>query len=147
MKALVIDAETWSENANANLQLLKRDVGRVVNNSSGYEKTMWERIEIELEEVDIESLGFDHPLCSGVLDVKSEPFTKMPGSFCDIFKKPFEKYKLDHNNMIMDTCREIIHNEESKINLDEDLNDIIFGEWLDSSERLQEMTRQILESL
>ena len=147
IKALVIDAETWSEDANANLQLLKRDVGRVVNNSSGYEKTMWERIETELEEVDIESLGFDHPLCSGVLDVKSEPFTKMPGSFCDIFKKPFEKYKLDHNNMIMDTCREIIHNEESKINLDEDLNDVEFGEWLDSSERLQEMTRQILESL
>ncbi|CAI2185467.1 18624_t:CDS:1, partial [Funneliformis geosporum] len=83
---------------------------------------MWERIEIELEEVDIESLGFDHPLCSGVLDVKSEPFTKIPGSFCDIFKEPFEKYKLDYNNMIMDTYREIIYNEELKINLDKDLN-------------------------
>ncbi|CAI2196612.1 10519_t:CDS:1, partial [Funneliformis geosporum] len=61
------------------------------------------RIETELEEVDIESLGFDHPICSGVLDVKSESFIKMSGSFCDIFKKPFEKYKLDHNNMIIDT--------------------------------------------
>ncbi|CAI2183818.1 16227_t:CDS:2, partial [Funneliformis geosporum] len=38
------------------------------SNYSGYEKTMWERIETELEEVDIESLGFDHPICSGVLD-------------------------------------------------------------------------------
>ena len=27
MKALVIDAETWPEDASANLQLLKRDVG------------------------------------------------------------------------------------------------------------------------
>ena len=71
----------------------------------------------------------------------------MSGSFCDIFKEPFEKYKLDHNDMIMDTCREIIHNEESKINLNEDLSNVEFGKWLDSSERLQEMARRILESL
>jgi hypothetical protein len=147
MKALVIDAESWPEDANANLQLLKRDVGRAINNSSGYEKTMWERIETELEEIDVENLGFDHPICSGVLDIKSEPFTEMPGSLCDIFKEPFEKYKLDHNDMIMDTCREIIHNEESKINLDEDLSDVEFGKWLDTSERLQEIARRILESL
>ncbi len=49
--------------------------------------------------------------------------------------------------MIMDTCREIIHNEESKIKLDEDLSNVEFGKWLDSSERLQEMARRILESL
>ena len=40
MKALVIDAETWPEDASANLQLLKRDVEQNINNSSGYEKTM-----------------------------------------------------------------------------------------------------------
>src|SRR6266496_1795289 len=147
MKALVIDAETWPDDANANLRFLKRDVGQLINESIDYEKTMWERIEMELEQVDVESLGFDHPICSGVLDIKSEPFTKMPESFCDIFKEPFEKYKLDHNDMIMDTCREIIYNEESKINLDEDLSNVEFGEWLDSSERLQEMARRILESL
>ena len=108
---------------------------------------MWERIRIELEKIDIKSLRFDHPIYSEVLDIKSEPFIKMPGSFCDIFKEPFEKYKLDHNDMIMDTCREIIHNEESKINLDEDLSNVEFEKWLDSSERLQEMARRILESL
>ena len=63
------------------------------------------------------------------------------------FKKPFEKYKLDHNDMIMNTCKEVIHNEESKINLDEELCGAKFGKWLDSSEKLQEKTRQILESL
>ena len=52
---------------------------------------------MKLEKVDVESLRFDHPICSEVLDIKSEPFTKMPGSFCDIFKESFEKYKLDHN--------------------------------------------------
>ena len=147
MKALVIDAETWPDDANANLELLIRDVDQLISKSDGYEKTMWERIGTELEKVNVESLEFDHPICSGVLDIKSEPFTKMPGSFCDIFKEPFEKYKLDPNNMIMDTCKEIIHNEESKINLDEDLRDVEFGKWLDNSERLQEITRRILESM
>jgi hypothetical protein len=147
MKALVIDAESWPEDANANLQLLKRDIGRAINNTSGYEKTMWERIETELEEVDVESLGFDHPICSGVLDIRSEPFTEMPVSFCDIFKEPFQEYKLEHSNIILDSCKEFIHNEESKINLDEDLHDVEFGKWLDSSEKLQEITRRILESL
>ena len=71
----------------------------------------------------------------------------MPESLCDIFKEFFEKYKLDYNDIIMDTCKEIIHNEESKINLDKDLHNIEFEKWLDSSEKLQEMIRQILESL
>src|SRR6266498_3952644 len=78
MKALVIDAESWLEDANANLQLLKRHIGRVINNSSSYKKTMWERIETELEVINVESLGFDHPICSGVLDITSEPFIEMP---------------------------------------------------------------------
>src|SRR6266542_3423299 len=136
MKVLVIDVETWLDDANANLELLIRDVDQLKSKSVGYEKTMWKRIRTELEKVDVENLRFDHPIYSGVLDIKSELFIKMPGSFCDIFKKPFEKYKLDHNNMIMDTCREIIHNEESKINLDEDLSNVEFEKWLDSSERL-----------
>ncbi len=50
----------------------------------------------------------------------------MSESFCDIFKESFEKYKLDHNDIIMDTCKEIIYNEESKINLNEDLHNIEF---------------------
>ena len=147
MKALVIDAESWPEDANANLQLLKRDVGRAITKSSSYEKTMWERIMTELEEVNVESLGFDHPICSGVLDIISEPFIKMPVSFCDIFKEPFQVYKLDRNKIIENTCKEFIHNEESKINLDEALHNVEFGRWLDGSDKLQEMTRRILESL
>ena len=147
MKALVIDVKTWPDDVNANLELLIRDINQFKSKSVSYEKTMWKTIGTELEKVDVESLEFDHPICSEVLDIKSEPFTKIPGSFCNIFKEPFKKYKLDHNDMIMDTCREIIHNEESKINLDEDLSNVEFGKWLDSSERLQEMARRILESL
>jgi len=147
MKALVIDAETWPDDANANLRFLKRDISQLINESIDYEKTIWERIEMELEQVDVESLGFDHPICSGVLDIRSEPFTKMPGSFCDVFKEPFQKYRLDQNDIIMDVCKEFIHNEKSKINVDDDLSNVEYGRWLDKTEMLQTMSRQILEAL
>ena len=147
MKALVIDVETWPDDANANLRFLKRDVGQLINESIDYEKTMWERIEMELEQVDVESLGFDHPICSGVLDIRSEPFTKMPGSFCDVFKEPFQKYRLDQNDIIMDVCKEFIHNEKLKINVNDDLSNVEYGRWLDKPEMLQTMSRQILEAL
>ena len=147
MKALVIDAETWPDDANANLRFLKRDVGQLINESTDYEKTMWERIEMELEQVNVESLGFDHPICSGVLDIKSEPFTKMPGSFCDVFKEPFQKYRLNQNDTIMDICKEFIYNEKTKINVDDELSNVEYGRWLDNSKKLQIMSRQILEAL
>ena len=147
MKALVIDTETWPDDANANLRCLKCDVGQLMNESTGYEKIMWERIEMELNNINVENLGFDHPICSGVLDIKSEPFINIPESFCDIFKEPFQKYKLEQNQDILDTCKAFIQNEESKINEDKDLRNVGFGKWLDSSERLQDTTRRILESL
>ncbi|PKC50426.1 hypothetical protein RhiirA1_486395 [Rhizophagus irregularis] len=79
MKALIIDTEAWHE-----MQI--------------YEKTMWERIETELEKINVENLGFDHLICSGILDIKSEPFSNMPGSVSDIFKELFRKYKLEQNH-------------------------------------------------
>src|SRR6266498_1222889 len=147
MKALVINAKTWPDDANANLRFLKRDIGQLINENTDYEKTMWERIEIELEQVNIESLRFDHPICSGVLDIKSEPFTKMFRSFCDVFKEPFQKYRLNQNDMIMDICKEFIHNEKMKINVDDELSNVEYRRWLDNSEKLQTMSRQILEAL
>ncbi len=71
----------------------------------------------------------------------------MPKSLHNIFKEFFEKYKLDYNDIIMDTYKEIIYNEKSKINLNENLHNIEFEKWLNSFKRLQKMTRQILESL
>ncbi len=63
--------------------------------SASYEKTMWERIETELEKINVKNLRFDHLICSGILDIKSEPFTNMLGSVSDIFKELFQKYKLE----------------------------------------------------
>ncbi|POG64358.1 hypothetical protein GLOIN_2v1676687 [Rhizophagus irregularis DAOM 181602=DAOM 197198] len=147
MEALVIDTKAWYEDANTNLRSLKRDIGRCMTESASYEKTMWERIETELEEINVKNLGFDHPICSGVLDIKSEPFTNMPGSVSDIFKEPFQKYKLEQNHDIMEAYKEFIQNEELKINIDELLGNINYGEWLDKPEELQDLTKRILESM
>ncbi len=102
---------------------------------------------MKLNNMNVENLEFDYPICLGVLDIKSEPFINISRSFCDIFKKLFQKYKLEQNYDILDTCKEFILNEESKINEDEDLCDVKFGKWLDSSERLQKITKRILKSL
>ena len=50
---------------------------------------MWKRIEMELEKINVKNLGFDHLIYSGILDIKSESFTNMPGSVSDIFKELF----------------------------------------------------------
>ena len=122
MKALIIDVKLWSEDAN-------------------YKKIIWKRIETELEELDVKSLGFDYPIYFEILDIRSKSFTKMSVLFYDIFKELFQEYKLEYSNIILDNCKEFIHNEESKINLDKNLHDVKFEKWLDSSEKLQEITR------
>ncbi|CAI2194560.1 6391_t:CDS:1, partial [Funneliformis geosporum] len=80
---------------------------------------MWKIIVTELEEINVENLGFNHPICSGVLDIKSEPFTNILGSVSDIFKKPFRRYNLEQNHDVIEACKEFIWKEESKINMDD----------------------------
>ena len=77
----------------------------------------------------------------------SEPFTNIPGSVSDIFKEPFQKYKLEQNHDVMEACKEFIQNEESKINVDEVLGNINYGEWLDKPEELQDLTKRILDRI
>lgn len=47
------DAETWPDDANANLELLIHDVDQLKSKSIGYEKIMWERVGTELEKENI----------------------------------------------------------------------------------------------
>ena len=65
----------------------------------------------------------------------------MPGPVCNIFKEPFQKYKLEQNHDIIEACKEFIQNKESKINIDEVLNNINYEEWLDKLEELQDLTK------
>ncbi|CAI2190694.1 20097_t:CDS:1, partial [Funneliformis geosporum] len=93
---------------------------------------------MELEEINVKNLA-------GILDIKSESFTDILGSVCDIFKEPFQKYKLEQNHHIMKDCKEFIQNEESKINMDEILGNINYEEWLYKFEKLQDLTKWMLE--
>ena len=47
----------------------------------------------------------------------------------------------------MEACKEFIQNEESKINIDKVLGNINYREWLNKSEELQDLTKQMLESM
>ncbi|CAG8764303.1 17366_t:CDS:2 [Rhizophagus irregularis] len=47
----------------------------------------------------------------------------------------------------MEACKEFIQNEESKINMDEVLGNINYGEWLDKPKELQDLTKRMLESM
>ncbi|GBC39957.2 hypothetical protein GLOIN_2v1594243 [Rhizophagus irregularis DAOM 181602=DAOM 197198] len=60
-------------------------------------------------------------------------------------REPFRKYKLEQNHDIMEACKEFIQNEESKINIDEVLGNINYGEWLDKPEELQDLTKRMLK--
>ena len=102
---------------------------------------------MELNNVNVENLRFDHPICLGVLNIKSESFTNIFNSFCDIFKELFQKYKLDQNHVILDTYKDFIQKKESKINEDEDLGNIDYGKQIDHPKKLKKITKQMLESL
>jgi len=47
----------------------------------------------------------------------------------------------------MEACKEFIQNEKSKINVNEVLGNINYGEWLDKPEELQDLIKRILESM
>ena len=126
---------------------MKRNIKQYITESTSYEKIIWKRIEIKLEKINVENFKFDYLICLGILDIKSESFTNMPASVCDIFKELFQKYKLEQNHDVMEACKEFIQNEELKINMDEVLGNINYGEWLDKSEKLQDLTKWMLESM
>lgn len=73
-----------------------------------------ELIEIKLE--------YDHPLCNGTLDDNSDPFEKLTEESYNIFKKQSIKFLLPTNAMLKSIG----------------LNNISFGTFLDSPEKLQE---------
>ncbi|CAJ0768916.1 2005_t:CDS:2, partial [Entrophospora sp. SA101] len=51
-------------NAVNNFELLKHEVHKLAISSFGDDKEMWENVEKKLREINIEELGYDHPLCS-----------------------------------------------------------------------------------
>ncbi|RIB11352.1 hypothetical protein C2G38_2042762 [Gigaspora rosea] len=67
----------WVVNASKNFETLKNEVHKLAMSAIEEKKPMWETVESELQKIKIADLGYDHPLCSGILDDSSVPFTKI----------------------------------------------------------------------
>ncbi|RIA79562.1 hypothetical protein C1645_840403 [Glomus cerebriforme] len=85
---------------------------------------MWLRIEEELNKVVIEKLKFDYLLCSEIIDISLEPFNfSMPSFLSNAFNEPIKIHKIDKSN------------------------DILARKWLDDSDKLKKITKQLLKEL
>lgn len=113
--------------------------------TSDDEKKMWESVEEELHMINVEKLGYDHPLCSGILDDSLEPFITISKTSLDIFREPSKKFRLPINIALKNTCEEFIQKEKEKsLNPPKLFGDAMLGEFLDKPEKLQELTNQML---
>ncbi|RIB18163.1 hypothetical protein C2G38_1369986 [Gigaspora rosea] len=97
----------------------------------------------------VEELGFDHPICSGILDVSSESLNKISPQLRTTFKAPSRRYLIPPNQMLMKFCEDFVRKEEEKrqTKTSNTLSDVSFGKFIDSSEELIELTKQLLEAL
>ena len=110
---------------------------------------MWRAVEDELKSIKVENLGYDHPLCSGILDDCSTPITEIPERSREAFKASSKKYHIRHCKILKNICEDYVLKENKKIStkMFEDFGDASFGEFLDRPERLKELTNQMLEVL
>ncbi|CAJ0766541.1 10844_t:CDS:1, partial [Entrophospora sp. SA101] len=68
LNALNVDAVPRENSAIKNLDTLKCEKRKLSNNTLGLEKTMWECAVSDLSKLWVGELGYDHLLCSGILD-------------------------------------------------------------------------------
>ncbi|CAJ0758714.1 11856_t:CDS:2, partial [Entrophospora sp. SA101] len=68
---------SWVVDATENLDALKRDIHKLALKSTGKEKITWEEIDVRLQMVQVVELGYDHPLCSGILDESLFPIVDL----------------------------------------------------------------------
>ncbi|CAG8679285.1 7194_t:CDS:2, partial [Racocetra fulgida] len=112
------------------------------------EKLLWQRLENDLKNVELNKLPYNHPLCSGILDIESSPISDLPETLRDVFEKNTKlKFCMDNNEMLLQTCEEFI--QEVSIRVEEPLleaRDPPFGQWIENSEKLKNITKRLLET-
>ena len=103
----------------------------------------------DLEEINVAQLPYNHPLCSGILDAESKPIFDMPESLRNIFEHEIKKkYTLPDNDAITQTCKDFF--QEISIRSEVSLlstYDPPFGKWIERPEKIEMLTKQILEVL
>ncbi|CAG8820889.1 28515_t:CDS:2, partial [Gigaspora margarita] len=139
LKALNVE-EQWIVNASKNFKTLKNEV---------HKKMMWEEVEDQLNKIIVEDLSYDHPLCSGILDISSAPFTKISPNARKCFNAVSDKVSIPENKTLKIICENFVR-KEKEFFLENDpifSGNARFGEFLDDPEKLQIITNQMLASL
>ena len=94
---------------------------------------MWEEVEARLKEINVEDLGYDHPLCSGILDDGSVPIINISDRSREIFNASSNRILIPTSEMIMNSCEQFIQKEKEKGHVKKinNFGDVQFGEFLD----------------
>ncbi|CAJ0631713.1 7579_t:CDS:2 [Entrophospora sp. SA101] len=71
------DRTSWVSRAEENVKMVIRNVQSAMKKCSGLQYKMWEKVKNELGKLDLSKLGYDHPVCSGILDCESEPISTL----------------------------------------------------------------------
>jgi hypothetical protein len=79
IKAISITKETWFKDAKENIRNLRRTIGQQIKATEHKdEELMWKEIDQLVQNIEVEDLEFNHPMCSGVLDITSSPIKSGP---------------------------------------------------------------------
>jgi len=113
---------------------------------------MWKDIHQQLKNVDIDNYPYDHPLCSGILDTSSEPIVNLSESTRNTFQKPIEKYIINENKPLKNICKKFVKDEklsyQQKLFLGRfEIQDVNFGEFIDTPANLHQITDDMLKVL
>ncbi|CAG8496389.1 8899_t:CDS:2 [Racocetra fulgida] len=143
------DVETsWVVDVIKNFDNLKNNVHQFALSTSGDEKDIWEEIENKLDGITVAGLGYDHSLCSGILDDSLKLLKNISDKSRQTFKIPNKKFKLPTNIALRNICENFIRKEQEKrLKSPQVYKDVSFSKFLDKPEKLHELTNQILKVL
>ncbi|CAJ0759941.1 1934_t:CDS:2 [Entrophospora sp. SA101] len=142
------DRTSWVSRAEENVKMVIRNVQSAMKKCSGLQYKMWEKVKNELGKLDLSKLGYDHPVCSGILDCESEPISTLLPELRTVLQKGADDFLIEKK--INDLCEKFTLEEEKRILAEETALSpriVSAGKWLDSSEKLESITTQIFEVL
>ena len=94
---------------------------------------MWKTVERELQKINLENLGYAHPLSSGIMDDSLEPITEMPEELRNIFRSSSRKYIIPIDAKLQATCEKFVQSEKKKYleGPPKLVGNAVFGKFLD----------------
>ncbi|CAG8822817.1 43764_t:CDS:1, partial [Gigaspora margarita] len=104
------------------------------------ENSMWKNIKNELEKIQIEKLGYDHSLCSGILDDSLKPFTALSEEDKNVFKASSKKFLIQHDETLKNICKKFVLGKTEK-NYNEEYGDALYDEFFGSTQKVKRVNK------